>query len=60
MGDPLRLYGLKAIVTNAGGGIGEAVARTLIKHGAKVLAVDSANSGVEQHLGCFARGDRSR
>ena len=50
MGDPLRLYGLKAIVTNGGSGIGEAVARTLIKHGAQVLAVDSANSGVEQHF----------
>ena len=50
MGDPLRLYGLKAIVTNAGSGIGEAVARTLVKHGAKVLAVDTANSGVEQHF----------
>lgn len=48
MGDPLRLYGLKALVTNAGSGIGEAVARTLVKHGAKVLAVDDANSGVEQ------------
>lgn len=50
MGDPLRLYGLKAVVTNAGGGIGEAIARTLIKHGAKVLAIDSNNSGVEQHF----------
>ncbi len=48
MGDPLRLYGLKALVTNAGGGIGEAVARTLVKHGASVLAVDDSNSGVEQ------------
>lgn len=47
MGDPLRLYGLRALVTNAGSGIGEAVARTLVKHGAKVLAVDDANSGVE-------------
>ena len=50
MGDPLRLYGLKAIVTNAGSGVGEAVARTLVKHGAKVLAVDFANSGVEQQF----------
>jgi NAD(P)-dependent dehydrogenase (short-subunit alcohol dehydrogenase family) len=50
MGDPLRLYGLKALVTNAGGGVGEAVARTLIKHGATVLAVDGINSGVEQHF----------
>ncbi len=50
MGDPLRLYGLKALVTNAAQGIGEAISRTLIKHGATVLAVDSANSGVEQHF----------
>jgi NAD(P)-dependent dehydrogenase (short-subunit alcohol dehydrogenase family) len=50
MGDPLRLYGLKALVTNAASGIGEAISRTLVKHGAAVLAVDSANSGVEQHF----------
>lgn len=50
MADALRLYGLKAIVTNAASGIGEAIARTLIKHGATVLAVDDANSGVEQHF----------
>ena len=40
MAEPLRLYGMKALVTSAAGGIGEAVARTLIKHGAEVLAVD--------------------
>jgi NAD(P)-dependent dehydrogenase (short-subunit alcohol dehydrogenase family) len=50
MADPSRLYGLKALVVNAAGGIGEAVARTLMKHGASVLAVDSINSGVEQHF----------
>ncbi|MDH3747938.1 MAG: SDR family oxidoreductase [Gammaproteobacteria bacterium] len=50
MGDPLRLYGLKAVVVNAADGIGEAVARTLVKHGAKVLAVDTSNSGVEQRF----------
>jgi NAD(P)-dependent dehydrogenase (short-subunit alcohol dehydrogenase family) len=50
MGDPLRLYGLNALVTNAASGIGEAISRTLVKHGAKVLAVDSVNSGVEQHF----------
>ena len=50
MADPLRLYGLKAVVVNAGTGIGEAVSRTLLKHGATVLAVDDANSGVEQHF----------
>lgn len=49
MGDPLRLYGLNALVLNAAGGVGEAIARTLIKHGATVLAVDTSNSGVEQH-----------
>jgi NAD(P)-dependent dehydrogenase (short-subunit alcohol dehydrogenase family) len=37
-------------VINAASGIGEASARTLIKHGAAVLAVDSVNSGVEQHF----------
>jgi NAD(P)-dependent dehydrogenase (short-subunit alcohol dehydrogenase family) len=50
MADPARLYGLKALVINAAGGIGEATARTLVKHGAKVLAVDSINSDVEQHF----------
>lgn len=50
MGDPLRLYGLKALVTSAASGIGEAVSRTLLKHGATVLAVDTINSGVEQHF----------
>ncbi len=49
MGDPLRLYGLNALVLNAAGGIGEAIARTLVKHGAKVVAVDRRNSGIERH-----------
>jgi NAD(P)-dependent dehydrogenase (short-subunit alcohol dehydrogenase family) len=49
MPDPNRLYGLNALVLNANGGIGEAIARTLVKHGADVVAVDTANSGVEQH-----------
>ena len=48
MAEPLRLYGLKAVVTKAASGIGEAVARTLAKHGATVMAIDDANSGVEQ------------
>lgn len=50
MSDPLRLYGLKSIVLNAADGIGEAVARTLVKHGAAVVAIDTRNSGVEQHF----------
>lgn len=50
MADALRLFGLKAVVTSAAGGIGEAVVRTLIKQGAEVLAVDSANSGIDTHF----------
>ena len=50
MADPLRLYGLKALVTSGASGIGEAVARTLVKHGAQVLAADTVNSGVDQHF----------
>lgn len=49
MGDPLRLYGLNSLVLNAASGVGEAIARTLMKHGATVVAVDSRNSGIEQH-----------
>mgnify|MGYP006184422239 CR=1 FL=1 len=45
MGDPLRLYGLNAVVLSAGNGIGEVFARTLIKHGAKVLAVNGGRTG---------------
>ncbi len=50
MAEPLRLYGMKALVTSAASGIGEAVARTLAKHGASVLAVDRPGSGVAQHF----------
>jgi NAD(P)-dependent dehydrogenase (short-subunit alcohol dehydrogenase family) len=50
MADPKRLYGLKALVLNAADGIGEAIARTLVKHGATVIAADTANSGVAQHF----------
>jgi len=50
MADPKRLYGLKALVLNAADGIGEAIGRTLVKHGATVIAADTNNSGVEQHF----------
>lgn len=50
MADPLRLFGLNALVLSAASGIGEAVARTLVKHGATVLAVDTINSGVQQRF----------
>jgi 3-oxoacyl-[acyl-carrier protein] reductase len=47
MADERRLFGLRAVVIGASSGIGEAIARTLIKHGADVLAVDAPNSGVD-------------
>ncbi len=50
MADEMRLFGLKAIVTGASGGIGEAIARTLIKQGADVLAIDSPNTGVDSQF----------
>lgn len=50
MAQPPRLYGLKALVTGAAGGIGEAVSRTLAKHGAEVIAVDGINSPIEQQF----------
>jgi len=46
----MRLFGLRAVVTGAGSGIGEAIVRTLVKHGAEVLAIDSTNSGIETHF----------
>lgn len=47
MADASRLYGMKAIVTGAASGIGEAIARTFVKHGAAVLAVDEPESGID-------------
>jgi len=59
MAEALRLYGMKALVTSAAGGIGEAVARTLVKHGAEVVAVDTPASGIERHFGAV-RGIEGR
>lgn len=50
MSDALRLFGLKAIVTEAASGIGEAIVRTFVKQGAEVLAVDSPASDIETHF----------
>ena len=50
MADAMRLFGLRAVVTGAGSGIGEAIVRTLVKQGAEVLAIDSTNSGIETHF----------
>ncbi len=46
MSDALRLYGTRALVTSAAEGIGEAVVRILIKHGAEVVAVDDPSSAI--------------
>jgi NAD(P)-dependent dehydrogenase (short-subunit alcohol dehydrogenase family) len=47
MAEAMRLYGLKAVVMAGASGIGEAIARTLVKHGAAVLAVDTESSDVD-------------
>jgi len=47
MDDAMRLFGLKAVVTGAANGIGEAIARTFVKHGAIVLSVDAPDTGIE-------------
>ena len=47
MADALRLYGLKAVVLAGASGISEAIVRTLVKHGASVLALDTEVSGID-------------
>jgi NAD(P)-dependent dehydrogenase (short-subunit alcohol dehydrogenase family) len=51
MANALRLFGLRSVVTGAASGVGEAIVRTLVKHGSEVLALDSSNSGIENHFG---------
>lgn len=46
MSDVPRLFGSRAVVTGAANGIGEAIVRTFLKHGARVVAVDGVESGV--------------
>jgi len=50
MADAMRLFGMRAVVTGAASGIGEAIVRILVKQGAEVLAVDSANSNIGTHF----------
>jgi len=50
MSDALRLFGLKAIVTDANSGIGEAIARTFAQHGAQILALGAPSSGIDQQF----------
>ncbi|MEL7535740.1 MAG: SDR family NAD(P)-dependent oxidoreductase [Pseudomonadota bacterium] len=50
MPDTDRLLGLKAIVTGANAGIGDAIARVFAQQHASVLAVDLPDSGVVQRF----------
>ncbi len=47
MAESKRLYGLKSIVTGGASSIGEAIVRTFVKHGAEVIAADSADSHID-------------
>jgi NAD(P)-dependent dehydrogenase (short-subunit alcohol dehydrogenase family) len=47
MSEALRLFGSRAIVTDASNGIGEAIVRTFVKQGGSVFAVDKPDSGIE-------------
>lgn len=47
MAESKRLYGLKSIVTGGASSIGEAIVRTFTKHGADVIAADSADSHID-------------
>ena len=44
MANTLHLFGLTAVVTVATCGVGPTIVRTLVKHGAEVLAVDIAKT----------------
>jgi len=47
MAEAKRLYGLKAVVLAGASGISEAIVRTLVKHGASVLALDTSSTAVD-------------
>lgn len=48
MSDNDKLLGLKAVVTGAVDGIGDAIARVFAQQSAEVLAIDLPDSGIEQ------------
>ena len=49
MQESQRLHQLAAVVTGAATGIGEAIARVFAQQGARVLALDLAESGIDSH-----------
>ncbi|MEQ8205783.1 MAG: SDR family oxidoreductase [Woeseia sp.] len=47
MADSGRLFGVRAMLCGGANGIGEAIARTLVRHDANVVALDRADSDIE-------------
>jgi NAD(P)-dependent dehydrogenase (short-subunit alcohol dehydrogenase family) len=45
-----RMFGVRVLVAGAANGIGEAIARTWVRQGARVAALDTASSDVEQRF----------
>lgn len=45
--EPARLYGVRTLIYGAANGIGEAIARTCVRHGAEVIAADGPSSDIE-------------
>lgn len=48
MQEKKRLHQMRAVVTGAATGIGEAITRVFVQHGATVLGVDLPDSGIEE------------
>ena len=50
MEEKQRLHQMRAVVTGAATGIGEAIARVFAQHGATVVGVDLPDSGIEERF----------
>ncbi|MEL7310113.1 MAG: SDR family NAD(P)-dependent oxidoreductase [Pseudomonadota bacterium] len=50
MEEKQRLHQMRAVVTGAATGIGEAIARVFAQHGASVVGVDLPDSGIEERF----------
>lgn len=49
-----RMFGVRVLVAGAANGIGEAVARTCVRHDAQVVAVDTASTNIETRFSSVA------